>query len=162
MESNSLQCSLFSPCFSATWEQWADCPRKEINYLHIVDLFTRTYMSFWPRGVLYGRATSPWKSWKNGVVNFQRVGLNLPTQGIWRKKLISWLLWRCYQLQMTSTESFFMTFGHGSPPKSSGSIVTEHEFSPRQVCKKKAHSSNIIWHRVYNMHNACKEWQILS
>lgn len=40
------------------------------------------------------------------------------------------------QLQTASTESFFMTFGHGSPPKISGATVTEHEFSPRQVLSK--------------------------
>lgn len=42
-----------------------------------------------------------------------------------------------YQLQMTSTESFFITFGHGSPPKISGVTGTVQEFWPTQVCKKR-------------------------
>lgn len=32
-----------------------------------------------------------------------------------------------HQVQMASTESFFITFGHGSPPKISGETVTAHE-----------------------------------
>jgi len=38
---------------------------------------------------------------------------------------------------MASTESFFMTFGHGSPPKFSGDTVTVHQFCPTQFCNKK-------------------------
>lgn len=38
---------------------------------------------------------------------------------------------------MASTESFFKTFGHGSPPKFSGDTVTLHEFCPTQFCRKK-------------------------
>ena len=33
-----------------------------------------------------------------------------------------------YQLQITSTESFFIIFGHGSPPNCSGATLTEHAF----------------------------------
>lgn len=39
-----------------------------------------------------------------------------------------------HQLQMASTESFFITLGHGSPPKSSGATVTEHDSWPMQYC----------------------------
>nr|GMD33747.1 hypothetical protein Iba_chr09cCG5530 [Ipomoea batatas] len=35
----------------------------------------------------------------------------------------------------TSTDSFFMTFGHGSPPKASGVTGTVQEFHPIQYCK---------------------------
>jgi len=31
------------------------------------------------------------------------------------------------QVQIASTESFFITFGHGSPPKIPGDTVTVHE-----------------------------------
>jgi hypothetical protein len=41
------------------------------------------------------------------------------------------------QVQMASTESFFMTFGHGSPPKFSGDTVTLHQFCPMQFCNNK-------------------------
>lgn len=49
--------------------------------------------------------------------------------------LVNLLAFVGHQLQTASTESFFLTFGHGSPPNISGSTVTEHEFSPMQVCK---------------------------
>jgi len=38
------------------------------------------------------------------------------------------------QVQMASTESFFMTLGHGSPPKISGATVTVHQLCPTQFC----------------------------
>lgn len=43
---------------------------------------------------------------------------------------------QCHQLQITSTESFFITCGHGSPPKISGVTGTEHEFCPMQYLSK--------------------------
>lgn len=39
---------------------------------------------------------------------------------------------RAHQLQMASTASFFMIFGHGSPPKSSGSTVIAQPGCPMQ------------------------------
>jgi len=38
------------------------------------------------------------------------------------------------QVQMASTESFFITLGHGSPPKISGDTVTVQELCPTQFC----------------------------
>lgn len=43
---------------------------------------------------------------------------------------------------MASTESFFMTLGHGSPPKFSGDTATVHEFCPTQFCNKKLNAEN--------------------
>jgi len=41
------------------------------------------------------------------------------------------------QVQMASTESFFMTLGQGSPPKISGDTVTVHQLWPTQFCNNK-------------------------
>lgn len=41
-----------------------------------------------------------------------------------------------HQLQMASTASFFITRGHGSPPKASGNTVTEHHCCPTQFCNR--------------------------
>lgn len=42
-----------------------------------------------------------------------------------------------HQLQTASTETFFITFGHGSPPNASGATGTEHDSCPMQYCKEK-------------------------
>ena len=39
-----------------------------------------------------------------------------------------------HQLQTASTESFFITFGHGSPPKISGVTGTAQDCWPTQYC----------------------------
>lgn len=41
-----------------------------------------------------------------------------------------------HQLQMASTETFFMTFGHGSPPKISGVMGTAQDCWPTQYLSK--------------------------
>lgn len=40
------------------------------------------------------------------------------------------------QLQTASTDSFFALSGHGSPPKTSGATVTEHDCFPTQFCRR--------------------------
>ncbi|KAJ6923176.1 hypothetical protein NC652_016736 [Populus alba x Populus x berolinensis] len=39
------------------------------------------------------------------------------------------------QLQTASTDSFLALSGHGSPPKTSGATVTEHDCFPTQFCR---------------------------